>query len=316
MPQPIILSRRDYFSGPHAAVTVRRELRQPPMGQHRHEFFEIAVILSGTGIHVTGGFRHRLEAGDVLFLDRRRAHGYEETRSLNLLNIMVRDDVLSRIGRELGKRPGFHELFSLEPNPRRDGYNRRLRLASSELEQIGEWAARIEEEARAGTPRRSLRGGSLLQEAYLTLIIDVLSHKAGRRMASAASAPHAPGRRAGPGLGRVLSWIETALDRPLPVAELAARAGMSIRTFHRAFRAATGRTPRAYLIAARLTRAAEHLAHAQTGETVTATALDCGFGDSNYFSRSFRRFAGMSPSAYRAAQQKGRGTISRTQGPR
>ena len=313
MPQPIILSRRDYFSGPHAAVTVRRELRQPPMGQHRHEFFEIAVILSGTGIHVTGGFRHRLEAGDVLFLDRRRAHGYEETRSLNLLNIMVRDDVLSRIGRELGKRPGFHELFSLEPHPRRDGYNRRLRLAASELEQIGEWAARIEEEARTATPRRGLRSGSLLQEAYLTLIIDVLSRKAGRRTASAS---RAPGGRTAPGLGRVLSWIETALDRPLPVAELAARAGMSIRTFHRAFRAATGRTPRAYLIAARLTRAAEQLAHAQAGETVTATALDCGFGDSNYFSRSFRRFAGMSPSAYRAAQQKGRGTISRTQSPR
>ncbi len=312
MPRPSILTRRDYFSDPRALVTVRRELRQPPMHQHRHEFFEIAVIFSGTGIHATGGFRHRLEAGDVLFLDRRRAHGYEETRSLNLLNILVRDDVLARIGRELGKRPGFHELFSLEPNPRRDGYNRRLRLAPAELEQIGEWAARIEEEARSAMPRRGPRGGSLLQEAYLTLVIDVLSRKAGRRPAAV---PRSPGGRSAPGLGRVLSWIETALDRPLPVADLAARAGMSVRTFHRAFRAATGRTPRAYVIAARLTRAAERLAHAQAGETVTGTALDCGFEDSNYFSRSFRQFAGMSPSAYRAARQSRGRRNPRTENP-
>jgi AraC-like DNA-binding protein len=261
------------------------------MGQHRHEFFEVVVILSGTGLHVTGGFRHRLAAGDVLFLDPRRAHGYEETRSLHLLNILVRDDALARIGRELAGRPGFHALFSVEASPRR-GYDRRLRLTPAELEQIGDWAARIEEEASGKGPRQGPRGGRLLQEAYLTLIVDVLSRKAERRPAPGVSRPEA-------GMGRVLSWIETGLDRPLRVAELAARAGMSVRTFHRVFRAATGRTPWAYIVAARLARAAERLAHGPA-ETVTETALACGFDDGNYFSRSFRRFAGATPTAYRA----------------
>lgn len=315
MGRAAILTRREYFHDPRASVTVRRELRQPPMGQHRHEFFEIAVILSGTGIHATGGFRHRLEAGDVLFLDRRRAHGYEETSSLHLLNIMIRDDALARIGRELAGRPGFHALFSVEASPRKDGkkgYDRRLRLAPAELEQIGEWAARIEEEiaasASSGKPKaprhRGPRDGRLLQEAYLTLIVDVLSRKAGRlALPKAAKAPRAS--RPAAGMGRVLGWIETGLDRPLGVADLAARAGMSVRTFHRAFRAATGRTPWDYIVAARLERAAERLAHGPVHETVTEIALACGFDDSNYFSRSFRRFAGATPTAYRAARRRG-----------
>lgn len=295
------LTRRDWFRDPAASVAVRREVRQVPFGQHRHEFFEIAVILAGAGVHATGGFRHRLTAGDVLFLDPRRAHGYEEPRNLHLLNIMIPADTLARIGRELAGRPGFHALFSVEA-PRKGSYDRRLRLAPPELEQIGEWAARIEEEEAAvsGSRRgRGPRGGRLLQEAYLTLIVDVLSRKTGRPARGPVSAPSRPAAA----MGRVLGWIESGLARPLGVPELAARAGMSLRTFHRAFRSATGRSPGDYIATARLERAADRLVHGPAGETVTEAAFACGFDDGNYFSRAFRRFAGETPTAYRAARR-------------
>lgn len=272
------------------------------MGQHRHEFFEIAVVLSGSAIHAAGRFRHRIEAGDVLFLDSHHTHGYEEPRNLNLLNILIRERVLGRIGRELADRPGYHTLFTLSPVRDKDGFRQYLRLSPRETEQIAEWASRIEEAGRAA------RAARLLQEAYLTLIVDVVCRKHERTAARSAARKGVPARGGIPdGLGHVLSWIETNLAQPLRVADLAGKAVMSERTFQRAFRAATSLSPRAYVIRARLAHAAELLATAGPRETVTGIALRCGFDDSNYFSRSFRRFAGHTPTAYRKAGGKGGG---------
>jgi len=303
MAQPILtLKRQTYFRRKRALVAVSRMPRQLPMDQHRHEFFEIAVVLSGSALHVIGGRRHRLETGDVVFLDPGHAHGYEETRSLNLLNILVRADALARIGREMTDRPGYHALFSLAPVRKARGFPPRLRLSVADLEQIEEWAARIEEEER----RPGSRTG-LLEEAYLTLIIDVLSQKYGhslRRGPVKLTEPGAPFRLQAR-LGRILSWIEINLARPLYVSELAARAGMSERTFHRAFRAVTGTSPHTHILRARLSRAAQRLIDKALDESITETAQACGFDDSNYFSRAFRHFSGMSPRDYRRRQKAG-----------
>ena len=313
--RPLLLSRRDYLGKSKTGIVVSREVRQSPMGQHRHEFFEIAVILSGSAIHAAGGFRHRIGGGDVLFLDLHRTHGYEDPHSLNLINILIREDVMNRIGRELAERPGFHALFTLSRSRSDRGYRQHLRLSPRETEQIAEWADRIEEAARSGPA--TIRTPRLLQEAYLTLIIDILcrKHERSRPRPSPdqgkvrAQAQISPGlyRHTGPGLGRVLSWMEANLAQPLRIADLAAKAGMSQRTFQRAFLAATSLPPHAYLIRARLSRAVDRLASATHGETVTEIAQECGFEDSNYFSRSFRQFAGKSPSAYRLAQKKSQG---------
>jgi AraC-like DNA-binding protein len=292
----VVLQRRNYFDDQRSPVAVQRMPRQLPIEQHRHAFFEIAVVLSGGAIHVTGDSRQRIDAGDVLFLNLRQAHGYEQTESLNLLNILVRSDALARLGRELGDRPGYHALFSFGPARGELGFRRRLHLSPAELAQIEEWASRIEEE-RSGPAARA----GLLEEAYLTLIIDVLSRKYGQSLrrdragsSGPLTAPHLQAR-----LGRILSWIEVHLAEPQRVADLAARAGMSPRTFHRAFLATTGLSPHAYVMQARLTRATQRLLGAPVGESITETAQGCGFNDSNYFARCFHRFSGATPREYR-----------------
>jgi AraC family L-rhamnose operon transcriptional activator RhaR/AraC family L-rhamnose operon regulatory protein RhaS len=60
---------------------------------------------------------------------------------------------------------------------------------------------------------------------------------------------------------------------------------------------ATGETPLAHLRNLRLMRAAEALR--DQDNPVTEIAFTSGFNDSNYFSRQFRSFFGMSPRQYR-----------------
>ncbi len=280
------LLRRRYFRDDRARVAVVRQTHQDAMAQHRHEFLELAVVLSGEAVHVTGQFQHRIEAGDVLVISRHRPHGYERTRGLNLLNILIREDALPRLTRDLRRLPGFHPLFALESlRWSQRSYASRLRLNPGDLAQLGEWAARLEEETL-----RPQAGGRVLAEAYLTLILGLLVRCYGRPSRLAAR-PEA-------GMGRLLSWLEAHLAEPIGVPALAREAGMSVRSFHRHFHAATGQTPLEYLLRQRVARAKEALA-ANPSRRIDEIAAECGFDDSNYFSRVFRARTGVAPREFR-----------------
>lgn len=97
----------------------------------------------------------------------------------------------------------------------------------------------------------------------------------------------------------LLAWAEEHLADEITVAGLAARCGMSERTLGRRFREQLGTTPLQWLLRARIRRAQYLLEH--TGHTVERIAGRCGFGSPAAFRDRFRRVAGTSPAAYRAA---------------
>lgn len=285
---PFSLRRKSYFHDPEARVAIHREMNQGPMDQHRHEFFEIAVVTSGSGVHVTGNFRHRIETGDVMVINSRRTHGFEETRGLNLINILVRSDFLARLGREIGALRGYHALFTLEPvRWNRHAYTGCQRLNATELMQVADWVDRLEEELKQGG-----QGGSVLAEAYVTLIVGLIArHQGGRGQRGSV---RSMGR-----LGALLIWMEKEMQRPLTVSELAERAALSERSFYRRFVEAVGMTPTTYLLHIRLKCATELMLSKEESLSISEIAQRCGFGDSNYFSRCFRREMGQSPREYR-----------------
>ncbi|GJD51557.1 HTH-type transcriptional activator RhaS [Methylobacterium crusticola] len=65
----------------------------------------------------------------------------------------------------------------------------------------------------------------------------------------------------------------------------------------RAFRAAYGTSPHAFLVQTRLVQARRRLA---AGERPAAVAAACGFADQSHLGRWFRRAYGLTPAAYRA----------------
>ncbi|HSI86306.1 MAG: helix-turn-helix domain-containing protein [Candidatus Methylacidiphilales bacterium] len=288
LPATLLDSR--FFPNERARVVIHREVHQPPISLHRHNFFEIATVMSGSGVHVTDGFRHRLQAGDVLLIDSSRAHGFEKTVYLNLINVLIRNDVLHRLGQEMKDLPGFEPLFSLGTEHRRTGerektYPNRLHLNVAEMEQMEDLATRIEEETKRGA-----QGGFLLAEAYLTLMLGML-------MRSYERSRHATHIRVEGRFARVLQWIESHLANPLMVSDMARHAGMSERTFHRRFRETLGISPLDYVLQARIRRAREQLV--KEGSRIAEVAQSCGFEDSNYFTRCFRQKTGQSPREYR-----------------
>ena len=104
------------------------------------------------------------------------------------------------------------------------------------------------------------------------------------------------------GYSALLDWIAANLDRPLDVETLAAQAGQSVRSFHRRFVAATGKTPAAFVEALRLDRARTLLS---SGTTLKEAAARSGFGSAERLARAFTRLFGVSPSVWRAVHAAG-----------
>ena len=96
--------------------------------------------------------------------------------------------------------------------------------------------------------------------------------------------------------GDLIAWIHAHLDGPLDVITLAARAGLSERTFHRRFAAATGQTPARFVETARLDAARILLSR---GLSLKAVAAQVGLFPATRLSEAFERRFGVSARLYR-----------------
>ena len=104
-------------------------------------------------------------------------------------------------------------------------------------------------------------------------------------------------------LGIVLEWAGNHLADDLSVEILARRALMSPRTFARRFKATTGTTPHAWLLAQRLS-AAETLLEGSDAPVEEIARL-VGFGTAAGLREQFARRRGVSPRAYRQTFRSG-----------
>lgn len=95
----------------------------------------------------------------------------------------------------------------------------------------------------------------------------------------------------------VVETIEANLGAPLTVQTVAAELGLSAGFLSRAFRAATGLPPHAYIIDRRLAKVRTALSLG--GRDLSALAMETGFSSHAHLSTLFRQKLGVSPSVFR-----------------
>jgi AraC-like DNA-binding protein len=115
----------------------------------------------------------------------------------------------------------------------------------------------------------------------------------------ATTLPHEPDESGLPPrvLRLIAEYIDSHLDAPLNVDDLASSAGISTSHFSRCFRNSVGLTPHSYVMRRRLLRA-QHLLLA-TNMALSQVALTTGFSDQSHFSRKFHQFMGLPPRSFR-----------------
>lgn len=96
---------------------------------------------------------------------------------------------------------------------------------------------------------------------------------------------------------KVIPYLYEHLSEEISLEEAAAFCGLSLSQFKKKFREESGDTPRNYINHLKVEQAKLLL---DEGRSITDTALALGFNTPNYFSVTFRRYTGLSPTQYLA----------------
>ena len=217
------------------------------------------------------------------------AHAYEAVSDFSLVNLIYAPNLLPLC--DLAKSPGYQALFVLEPEQWLPGGEfRHLRLDRETLHR-----AEIEIERLDGTLAENQPGHQFRALAIFMGIVGMLTD-----YFTELAVPSE--RQELFRLGLVLSYLEKNYSLPLTLPEIARHAAVSEVTLYRLFRKGTGDSPINCLNRIRLRHARALLLN--TRLPVSEIAAATGFTDSNYFSRCFRKFTGLSPREFRERQPR------------
>ena len=144
------------------------------------------------------------------------------------------------------------------------------------------------EEAQRGAP-----DGPLYAESLSCALIAYLGREHGNKKAFAEYG----GRLPPVARKRVIDYIEENLGEDLSVSDLAEIAGLSPHHFARSFTATFGQPPHRYILQKRIECARRMMDI--SNKSLTEIAVELGFCSHAHFTRVFRQFTGLTPSAIR-----------------
>jgi AraC-like DNA-binding protein len=248
-------------------------------------FAELIIITRGGGSHWIEGNAYPVSAGDIFLIQDNTQHYFQERHDLEMYNIMFDNSYLVQHLASLRSLSGFNAFFIFEPLfRRRHAFMSRLHLAPESMLKMRGLLNSMLSEVRDSRP-----GSDLMMLSRVLEIFVMIAREYSRSSNSKVQTLFR--------LGEVISRMENNYRENWTVARLAKIAAMAPSTFLPVFREATGSSPIDYLLNLRLTKAAEILLKDDCA--ISEVAANCGFRDSNYFSRQFRKFYNCSPRDYR-----------------
>ncbi|SEL26137.1 AraC family transcriptional regulator [Nonomuraea pusilla] len=240
--------------------------------RHAHEGYAIGVIVGGVEEFDHRGTLLRAGAGEVVLVNPETMHtghaGTPDGWAYRMLYPSVA--TLSEVAAELGlprATPSFPEQVVTD-------------------RAVAALISRAHQAAERGD---ALAASTLTRELFAGLLT---------RHARPGGAAHRQGAAGGRAVRQAVALLHENLVDPPPLDELAARVGVSPFSLLRAFKAATGLPPHAYLVSVRVGRARRLL---RAGVRPALVAAEVGFTDQAHLTRHFKRVVGVPPAAYQRA---------------
>ncbi len=102
-------------------------------------------------------------------------------------------------------------------------------------------------------------------------------------------------------INKTFDYIESNLEKPMTLAEIASVANFSKFHFNRIFLSMVGETPFQFILRVRIEKAAT-LILTNNNESISEIAFKCGFSDISVFSRNFKNYFHITASQYRTSK--------------
>ena len=278
------LRRSRYWDSMKLSIVKVTHYTPDAPGKHSHPYFyELVIVREGHAVHLLNDQPAFIQSGNVFLIPPHINHSYEKLGPLSIYNVIFGEEVLPFFQDDLSGLHGYQLLF----NPSLLSASRgALRLEPSFFPEV----VKLIEEMDAGQRQIHPGARTMLFSNFLRLMLLVSSHCQMDERLGGLSHAQLP-------LSRLLAALDARYNEKWSLERMTAFVKMSNSSFRHQFKLMTGSSPVNYLLELRLQKAASLLLLPEF--SISEVAQQCGFEDSNYFTRQFRRHFNKSPSTFR-----------------
>lgn len=280
MRQDIEFHCGEEYNFPNPKNRVRAFLyRDYSIQPHSHDFYEINIVMGGSGTHRIEYSYINVRRGDVYVIPPNALHAYLNTKNLDVYHIIIHRSFIRENISEAEKIPGFLHLTEIEPFVRgKVMENSYLHLNPSDFVTLRNELDFIEENGEYDAQELIP-----MKEHTVWKLIYWFSHLMHRKMSENSEVSY----RYEQAIIDTLEYIHNNFGDKITVDILCSRVYMSRSTFLRCFYRICGCTPMKYLTECRCRRALDMISTSDLSKTDIAQR--CGFYDLSHMERILKK---------------------------
>lgn len=267
--------------------------RSYSIDMHSHDFYEVNIIINGTGIHYTEKQQYPVGVGDVIVIPPKTYHGYYNLEHLDIFHILLHKNYINKYSSDLHALSSFHLLFHEDINLRNAQQIPQFHIQGKTYDDILEILYQLDYLEKE-TNRAPARADYLISYALCCALIVSLCKEYVKQYSTDETATEKPSDL---GLLTVTEYIHTHYAQHITLNDLCRVSLMSKTQLCEKFKTYLGTTPLNYVNKYRILAAKNMII--ETDKTVTEIAQDTGFFDVSHFLKTYARYETETPSSLR-----------------
>lgn len=259
---------------------------------HEQEFYEINIIVKGSGMHYIKGNKVLCKVGDVFIIPPFVPHGYYGGEGFDVYHLILSNDFMNKYRDDLQHIPGFFALFSAEPMMRSNTRTAlHLTLNKQQMNKANLYLNTL------ATFKDYQNSYECLNSSYTTMLFIIY-------LCELYSSKFSPNKS----LSRdecfmsTLSYIHEHYQEKISLDYLVKLSRMSRSSYINKFKEICNMPPLAYLASTRIQAAQKLLMESDL--SISEIAFRTGFYDASHFTRAFVSYYGLSPVAYKEQKRR------------
>ncbi len=260
----MLLLKSQEYVGAASSVRVLRRQPQVDYPEHGHDFSELVLVCSGSGIHVINDQQRVILPSSINCITERDYHLYDHTHDVNLLNICYEKE-------RLNINPCCVEIIK-----RLESDLSRVLVTQQAFSMILCTAQQLEEEQNKPQKNSQVMCSLLFEQLLIQIERLNVNHDA-----------HSPVMQA------VVYLCDHYCDNSLSIAALCDQFAITQKALNHKLMQLSGLSTNKFVNLLRIKHAQRLL---RQGKSITQVAFDVGYNDSNYFSTKYKFLTGHKPS--------------------